>query len=216
MVPRGQQARDPGARRLWLHARLPGRAALSRQPPQPIHEGTHGIQGLDLLGRKVSDAGRRRDARTRRAHHGDDRAGARQTGVAEHATALAAALIGHRQDDGEPHGRHGKGPGTGARQCDPLSRLAGTRGRRLALACAGARGEPRAMANRPTAISTRASSRPAGSSSATSCRASRRRSPCCVRWTTRRSRFRTPDSRRSRFGSSGDAPCRGRAPPPRA
>ena len=29
----------------------------------PIHEGTHGIQGLDLLGRKVDDARRRRAAR---------------------------------------------------------------------------------------------------------------------------------------------------------
>jgi alkylation response protein AidB-like acyl-CoA dehydrogenase len=34
MVPGGQLARDPGARRLRLHARLSGRAVLARQPPE--------------------------------------------------------------------------------------------------------------------------------------------------------------------------------------
>ena len=34
VVPRSEQPRDPGARRLRLHARLPGRAVLARQPPQ--------------------------------------------------------------------------------------------------------------------------------------------------------------------------------------
>ena len=34
VVPRGQQPGDPGARRLRLHARLPGRAVLARQPPE--------------------------------------------------------------------------------------------------------------------------------------------------------------------------------------
>jgi butyryl-CoA dehydrogenase/acyl-CoA dehydrogenase len=53
VVPGSQQPGHPGAWRLRLHARLQRRAVLSRQPPEPIHEGTHGIQGLDLLGRKV-------------------------------------------------------------------------------------------------------------------------------------------------------------------
>ena len=34
VVPGGQQPGDPGARRLRLHARLPGRAVLARQPPE--------------------------------------------------------------------------------------------------------------------------------------------------------------------------------------
>jgi alkylation response protein AidB-like acyl-CoA dehydrogenase len=59
VVPRGQRPRHPGARRLWLHPRLRRRAALSRQPAEPHPRGTHGIQALDLLGRKVSMAGGR-------------------------------------------------------------------------------------------------------------------------------------------------------------
>ncbi len=35
VVPRGQRSRDPGAWRLRLYARLSGRAAVSRQPPEP-------------------------------------------------------------------------------------------------------------------------------------------------------------------------------------
>ena len=38
----------------------------------PIHEGTNGIQGLDLLGRKVAHAGRRRAAAARRDDHRHD------------------------------------------------------------------------------------------------------------------------------------------------
>ncbi len=34
MVPGGEQPGDPGAGRLRLHARLPGRAVLARQPPE--------------------------------------------------------------------------------------------------------------------------------------------------------------------------------------
>ncbi len=39
VLPRGQQAGDPGARRLRLHARLPGRAPVSRQPAEPHPRG---------------------------------------------------------------------------------------------------------------------------------------------------------------------------------
>ena len=50
---RGQRPRHPGPRRLRLHPRLPGRADLRDNRLNPIHEGTNGIQALDLLGRKV-------------------------------------------------------------------------------------------------------------------------------------------------------------------
>ena len=54
VVPRSQQSCDPGARRLRLHPRLSTVEQFYRDNRlNPIHEGTHGIQGLDLLGRKV-------------------------------------------------------------------------------------------------------------------------------------------------------------------
>ncbi|MBP6899554.1 MAG: acyl-CoA dehydrogenase [Burkholderiaceae bacterium] len=57
-----------------------------------IHEGTHGIQGLDLLGRKVvMDGGAGLKALATRIHQTIEQAGQVQ-GLAEHGAALAAAL----------------------------------------------------------------------------------------------------------------------------
>src|SRR5262245_51359446 len=53
MAPGSQRPGDPSPRRVWLYPRIRRRAALSRQPAQSIHEGTHGIESLDLLGDKV-------------------------------------------------------------------------------------------------------------------------------------------------------------------
>jgi butyryl-CoA dehydrogenase len=53
---RGEQPRDPGARRLRLHARLRVEQFFRDNRLNAIHEGTNGIQALDLLGRKVFGA----------------------------------------------------------------------------------------------------------------------------------------------------------------
>lgn len=57
VVSGGQQSGDPGPRRLRLHPRIRRRAHYRDNRLNPIHEGTHGIQSLDLLGRKVTQRG---------------------------------------------------------------------------------------------------------------------------------------------------------------
>ena len=74
MVPGGQFAGDPGPRRLRLHARLPGRAVLARQPPEhdPRRHARHpgrrpaGAQGADGR-RQGPDAAGRAHGRHHRA-----------------------------------------------------------------------------------------------------------------------------------------------------
>ena len=53
VVPGGQQPGHPGARRLRLHPEFDVEQCYRDNRLNAIHEGTHGIQGLDLLGRKV-------------------------------------------------------------------------------------------------------------------------------------------------------------------
>jgi len=69
-------------------ARLSGRTELPRQPAQPIHEGSNGIQGIDLLGRKAM-MGKRRGAE---ADAGEMHATAAEaelvTGLESHASTL--------------------------------------------------------------------------------------------------------------------------------
>ena len=50
-------AGDPGAGRVWLHADFPVEQYWRDNRLNMIHEGTHGIQALDLLGRKVVQQG---------------------------------------------------------------------------------------------------------------------------------------------------------------
>ena len=93
MVPGSQQPGDPGARRLRLHARLPGRAVLARQPPEHDPRGHARHPGARPAGPQGGD-GRRpglqllaaRDQRDDRARRSQRRA------LAEHANALAGAL----------------------------------------------------------------------------------------------------------------------------
>ena len=51
--PRRQRSRDPDTWRLRLHPRLRRRAVYRDNRLNPIHEGTHGIQAIDLVGRKI-------------------------------------------------------------------------------------------------------------------------------------------------------------------
>ncbi len=102
----------------------------------PIHEGTHGIQGLDLLGRKVRLADGRgfelllaaMHATTARARGGGDPALAAQASELEAAAARASATTRRSAR---------RGAGARARQRQRLSRGARSRGRRLAVARAG-------------------------------------------------------------------------------
>jgi hypothetical protein len=73
MVPRGEQPRDPGARRLRLHARLPGRAVLARQPPQHDPRGHARHPGARPARAQGRDGRRRRAHAARRDDRGDDR-----------------------------------------------------------------------------------------------------------------------------------------------
>ena len=118
----------------------------------PIHEGTHGIQSLDLLGRKVVDAGRRRAGAARRDDRRDDARGPPGTEWAGFAADLDAAVarlgavtatLWGAGDPDRDAGQRPRLPGGGR---PPR--------RRLALAGAGA-GHRRVA----TATSTRASGR---------------------------------------------------------
>ena len=89
----------------------------------PIHEGTHGIQALDLLGRKVDDGGRRRARRARRTPCG-------------HGRPRRSAAGGEAADTGRraatPRST-GCVDGDRARSTPPTTRRRGTAGQRLAL-----------------------------------------------------------------------------------
>ena len=62
VVPGGQQPGDPGARRLRLHPRVPGRAVLPRQPAQPDPRGHARHPGARPARPQGRDARRRRPA----------------------------------------------------------------------------------------------------------------------------------------------------------
>jgi hypothetical protein len=73
-----------------------------------IHEGTHGIQGMDLLGRKVLMDGGQGPAAAGRAHQATIERAGQVPGLAPHANALARrcsrwapppSRLGHRQPD---------------------------------------------------------------------------------------------------------------------
>ena len=77
-------------RRLRLHARLPGRAVLARQPPEhdPRRHARH--PGAGPAGPQGGDGRRRRPEAAGRAHRGDaSQRAARAPALAEHAQALA-------------------------------------------------------------------------------------------------------------------------------
>ena len=110
-----------------------------------IHEGTHGIQALDLLGRKVvMDGGAGLKLLAARDRRDDRRARGRVEGLAEHADALAAAL--QRLGAATKRRLGDRRAGRGARQRDAVP--AGLRPRRASRGsgstwrCA-ARGPPR-------------------------------------------------------------------------
>ena len=73
VVPGGQQPGDPGARRLRLHARLPGRAVLARQPPEHDPRGHARHPGAGPARPQGGDGRRRRPEAARRAHQRHDR-----------------------------------------------------------------------------------------------------------------------------------------------
>jgi alkylation response protein AidB-like acyl-CoA dehydrogenase len=81
VVPRSQQPGDPDPRRLRLHARIPGRAVLPRQPPQPHPRGHPRHPGARPARAQGGDERRRGDeavrARSRQDHQrGPDRSAA--------------------------------------------------------------------------------------------------------------------------------------------
>ena len=177
----------------------------------PIHEGTHGIQALDLLGRKVVIGGRRRAARCsprRSGRRSPRRDAARRAG-------RLGASCRPRVD----RGRRGDADRCGA----PATRSWRWPTRRSTSRPSGTSSSPGSGWSRrwpPTAAdgrrSTRASGRGARTSSATSCRAPARSSTCSLPATARPWR-RTPpssdrpkttqDPRRTHAGSAA-APCR--------
>ena len=71
VVPRGQRPRHPGARRLRLHARLPGGAAVPRQPLEP-HPRGHPRRPGARPARAQGEHGGRACPRTARQAHGCD------------------------------------------------------------------------------------------------------------------------------------------------
>ena len=104
VVPGGEQPRDPGPRRLRLHARLPGRAVLARQPPEhdprghARHPGARPARpqggdgqaapGCELLAERIDadDRARRpRRSRPRRARRRAARRPGRHVGAATRA-----------------------------------------------------------------------------------------------------------------------------------
>ena len=106
----------------------------------PIHEGTHGIQAMDLLGRKVTMEGGRglgalAQAITATVECGRAAGGEPATYAEALAASLAAAAGGHRRAVGE----WGGGRGGRARQRDHLPRGRRPHRRRVGLARAGAR-----------------------------------------------------------------------------
>ena len=105
VVPGGQQPGDPGPRRLRLHARLPGRAVLARQPPEHDPRGHARHPGARPAGPQGGD-GRRRAAcscspraSARRSSARASVAGAGRARATRSATALQQA---RRRDASRP------------------------------------------------------------------------------------------------------------------
>ena len=158
-----QRPRHPGARRLRLHPRLPGRAVLPRQPAQPDPRGhrtasrrwtcsaarstMQGGAGLALLGATIAATTARAPRRVARLRRRPRRR--RQP-----------ARRGHRDAVG------GRRPEAALANAHVYLEAAGHIGDRLAVAGAG----PRRRTAR-TATSTTASARPPATSSPMSCRA---------------------------------------------
>ena len=132
-------------------ASTPSSSSTATTGSTPIHEGTHGIQGLDLLGRKVVMNGGAGLSPAAGDDRGDRRPGQRRAGG--EAAELADALDTPRRGSQRPRPRCGR-PGTRA---DPGQRVGLPGGRRargggLDLAGAAAR-----AAGTATTTSTRAS-----------------------------------------------------------
>ena len=152
----------------------------------PIHEGTHGIQSLDLLGRKVTQRGGASLAALGDAVGRDGRdghRGGRRDGRARRrsSTSTWQRLVARDRRDV----RLGRRRGRAGQQRD-LPRSLRAHRRRVDLAGASAR------RRRPRpATSTTASARPRATSSATNCRRRRRNWICWKVWTAPHSKCAT-------------------------
>ena len=182
VVPGRQRPRDPGARRLRLHPRLPGRAVLPGQPAEPDPRG-HARHPGARPARPQGRRARRRRARSCSAQRlrATTRAATGAGGEAASYAVAARRGLGRRAArDGGPVGEGRPGAGAGQRQ--RLPRGARARGGGLALA-----GPDRARSATRPAGSTTASARRPATSSPSSCRPSLRSSRCWSRSTPPRS-----------------------------
>ena len=173
-----RRPRHPGARRLRLHPRLPGRAVLPRQPAQPDPRGHAGHPVARPARPQGRHAGRRRAARCSARRSAPPPRRAAGTEWAGFAADLDAALA-----------RLGAVTATLWGAGDPAVTLAnsarlpgGGRAPRRRAGCGWSR-RSRPVATRAT--STRASGRPRGSSGSGSCRRCTTSSTCWSRWTAR-------------------------------
>ena len=142
MVPGGQHPGDPGPRRLRLHARLPGRAVLARQPPEHDPRGHARHPGAGPAGPQGADGGRcrpdaaggahRRHDRARRPCAGPGRAGAGAGRRAAEAGRRDPGRLGHRRARGGAGQRDALPAGLRPRRAglDLARRGAGRRARR--------------------------------------------------------------------------------------
>ena len=78
VVPDRQRSGDPGARRLQVPKEFDVEQCYRDNRLNPIHEGTHGVQAIDLLGLQVHDEGGAGLQGAGRDHHRDHRASHRR------------------------------------------------------------------------------------------------------------------------------------------
>ena len=180
VVPRGERPRDPGARRLRLHARLPGGAALPRQSPEPDPRRHARHPGARPAGSQGEHGGRQ-GPRAARCAHGDDHCACPRDGRCRPRCLRRRARRGtaaRRPDDEDAV----CGPRSRAHPCQRHRVPRGLRARRarLGLARAGAR-----RARQGRRLLRRQAPARAATSSAGSCRGRARSSRSSRASTTR-------------------------------
>ena len=169
--PGRQRPRDPGARRLRLHPRLPGRAVLPRQPAQPDPRGHPRHPGAGPARPQGRHAGRRAGWRCSARRSPPRRrgppapSGPASPPTLDAAVARLGAVTATLWGAGDPDGHAGQ-----------RARLPG--GRRAPRGRAGCGWSRRWRRPTPTATSTRASGRRPGTSGGGSCRACTTASTC--------------------------------------